>query len=150
VGRLHRNEQFALAGALLLVVAVFLTWYRTDPGNPNALIDGDRGSFSAFEAHPILRWLLLLAAVAPIVLTYIIARGHKLSWARGEMTMVTSIAAFGLVLYNGVIDRPGEPSSAISLRPGWWLALAATLLMTYGAAKRSSESERPRKPPGTI
>jgi hypothetical protein len=70
------------------------------------------------------------------------------TWARGEMTVVTSIAAFGLVAYNGFVDRPGE--IAISPEIGFFAALAATLLMIGAAARRSSESERPRRPPGTI
>ena len=34
---------------------------------------------TGFETFPILRWLLLLAAIAPLILAYIIVRGHKLS-----------------------------------------------------------------------
>jgi hypothetical protein len=66
------------------------------------------------------------------------------------MTMVTSIAALGLIFYNGVIDRPGEPSAAISVKYGWFLALLAALVMTVASAMRSSAHERARKPPGTI
>ena len=39
-------------------MAVFLPWYGTSD-NPNAVIDGERGDFSAWQVHPILRWLLL-------------------------------------------------------------------------------------------
>ena len=106
------------------------------------------GPCRTWEVHPILRWLLLAAATAPFVLAWIIVRDHTLSWARGEMTVVTSVAAFGLVAYNGFVDRPGDIE--ISLRIGFFLALVATLLMVAAAATRSSESERPRKPPGTI
>jgi hypothetical protein len=147
---LTRNEFVALAGGALVAIGVFLNWYETNAGNRAANIDGLKGAFSAWDVHPILRWLLLAAAVAPFILAYIIVRGHQLSWARGEMTAVTAIAAFGLILYNGVIDRPGEPSSQISLQPGWWVALLGTLLMLGGAALRSSEVERTRKPPGVI
>ena len=148
--RLHRNEYMGMLGGALLAVSVFLPWYGTDSSNRFANIDGERGNQSCFDVHPILRWLLLAAAVAPFILAYIIANDIKLSWARGEMTAVTSIAAFGLVVFNGVIDRPGEPSSAISLKLGWFGALLGTLLMIVGAALRSSEHERARKPPGTI
>jgi hypothetical protein len=148
--RLHRNEYMGMLGGALLAVSVFLPWYGTDSSNRFANIDGERGNQSCFDVHPILRWLLLAAAVAPFILAYIIANDIKLSWARGEMTAVTSIAAFGLVVFNGVIDRPGEPSSAISLKLGWFGALVGTLLMIVGAALRSSEHERARKPPGTI
>jgi hypothetical protein len=150
VARLHRNEYTGMVGGALLAVSVFLPWYTTDASNRFANINGARGSQSCFDAHPILRWLLLAAAVAPFILAYIISTDAKLSWARGEMTMVTSIAAFGLIFYNGVIDRPGEPSSEISLKVGWLLALVGTLMMIGGAALRSSQHERARKPPGTI
>jgi hypothetical protein len=149
-GRLHRNEFVGMVGGTLLALSVFLPWYGTDSGNRFAKIDGVRGDQSCWEVHPILRWLLLAAAVAPFILAYIIATDAKLSWARGEMTMVSSIAALGLIFYNGVIDRPGSPSSAISLKFGWLLSLLAALLMTVSAAMRSSEHERARKPPGTI
>jgi hypothetical protein len=148
--RLHRNEYMGMLGGALLAVSVFLPWYGTDSDNRFANIDGERGHQSCFDVHPILRWLLIAAAVAPFILAYIIANDIKLSWARGEMTAVTSIAAFGLVVYNGIIDRPGEPSSAISLEPGWFLAVLGTVMMIAGAALRSSEHERARKPPGTI
>jgi hypothetical protein len=148
--RLQRNEHMGMLGGALLAVSVFLPWYGTDADNPFANIDGERGDQSCFDVHPILRWLLIAAAVAPFILAYIIANDIKLSWARGEMTAVTSIAAFGLVVYNGIIDRPGEPSSAISLEFGWFLAVLGTLMMIAGAALRSSEHERARKPPGTI
>jgi hypothetical protein len=148
--RLHRNEYMGMLGGALLAVSVFLPWYGTDSDNRFANIDGERGHQSCFDVHPILRWLLIAAAVAPFILAYIIANDIKLSWARGEMTAVTSIAAFGLVFYNGIIDRPGEPSSAISLEFGWFLGVLGTLMMIAGAALRSSEHERARKPPGTI
>jgi hypothetical protein len=149
-GRLHRNELMGMVGGGLLALSVFLPWYGTDSNNRFASIDGARGDQSCWEVHPILRWLILAASVAPFILAYIIATDAKLSWARGEMTMVTSIAALGLIFYNGVIDRPGEPSAAISLKYGWFLALLATLLMIAASAMRSSEHERARKPPGTI
>jgi hypothetical protein len=149
-GRLHRNEFMGMLGGAALALSVFLPWYGTDPANRFASIDGVRGDQSCWDVHPIMRWLMLAASVAPFILAYIIATDAKLSWARGEMTMVTSIAALGLIFYNGVIDRPGEPSAAISVKYGWFLALFAALLMIAASAMRSSEHERARKPPGTI
>jgi hypothetical protein len=149
-GRLHRNEFMGMGGGALLALSVFLPWYGTDPDNRFAAINGVRGNQSCWDVHPILRWLILGASVAPFILAYIIATDAKLSWARGEMTMVSSIAALGLIFYNGVIDRPGAPSSAISVKYGWFLALLASLVMIAASAMRSSEHERARKPPGTI
>jgi hypothetical protein len=147
--RLSRSEWIAVSGGLLLIVAVFLPWYGTSE-NPNAAIDGGRGDFSAWQVHPILRWLMLAAAVAPLILAYIVLRDHELSWPRGEMTAVVAMAALGLVLYSGIVSRPGEPRAQISLQIGWFLAVVAIVLMMVGGAKRAAEVERVRKPPGVL
>jgi hypothetical protein len=148
-GRLSRSEWIAVSGGLLLIVAIFLPWYGTS-ANPNAEIDGERGDFSAWQVHPILRWLLLAAALAPLILAYIVVRDHELSWPRGELTAVVAMAALVLVLYNGVVSRPGEPRAQISLQIGWFLAVAGIVLMMVGGAKRAAEVERARKPPGVL
>ena len=66
------------------------------------------------------------------------------------MTAVTSIAAFGLIVYAGLIDKPGEPKGLISLKYGWFLAMLAVIAMLVGSALRASEVERARKPPGVL
>jgi hypothetical protein len=147
--RMHRSEWTAVSGGLLLAVATFLPWYGTSD-NPNAEIDGARGDFSAWDVHPILRWLMLAAAVAPLILAWIVLRDHELSWPRGEMTAVVAMVALGLVLYVGIVARPGEPRSQIALQVGWFLAIVAIVLMMVGGAQRAAEVERRRKPPGVL
>ncbi len=149
-GRLSRTELVAIVGGVLLAIGLFLPWYEAT--NARAEINGTPGpaTFSGWEAHPLQRWFVLAAAIAPLVLAYIIIRGHQLSWARGEMTAVVAIAAFGLVLYSGVIDRPGDPQGLIGLRWGWFVALVGVVLALAGSALRASTSERPRKPPGVL
>ena len=148
--RLGRGELIAAAGGLLLLVCLFLPWYETDSDNPNAAIDGVSGALSGWQVHQILRWLLLLAAIAPFILVWIVIREHELSWQRGEMTAVVAIAAFGLVGYVGFLDRPGRPGGAISLQPGYFGALLGTILMIAGGAISAGQTERTRKPPGVM
>jgi hypothetical protein len=150
LSRLRRGELIAALGGIMLAVGIFLPWYSTSSDNANALIDGRRGDVSAWSVHPVMRWLLLAAALAPLILVWIIVRDHELSWARGELTAVVGIAAFGLIFYAGVIDRPGEPSGEISLGIGWFLALVGSLLMIAGAASTAAGTEKPRKPPGVF
>jgi hypothetical protein len=150
VSRLGRGELVAAAGGLLLAACLFLPWYETSPDNPNAVIDGVTGALSGWEVHPVLRWLLLAAAVAPLILVWIIVRDHELSWSRGEMTAVVAIAAFGLIAYSGLLNRPGEPSGAIALQLGFFGAVAGTIMMAVGGAMRAAQSERARKPPGVL
>ena len=82
-GRLGRGEYVAVLGGLLLALSLFLPWYETNPDNRNAVIDGVRGTVTAFEVFPILRWLLLATAAAPLILAWVILRDHQLSWPRG-------------------------------------------------------------------
>jgi hypothetical protein len=150
VSRLTRNELIACLGGLALAVGIFIKWYEAVSDLAELGGVAGRSTQSAWDVHDIMRWVLLLAAIAPFVLAYIIVRGHSLSWARGEMTAVLAVAAFGLVFYNGIIDRPGEPSGEIELEWGWYVALAGTIAMFFGSALRSSETERGRKPPGVL
>lgn len=147
--KLRSADLIAAAGGILLAVSIFVSAYKTSE-NPNALINGSRGAFSGWEVHTILRYPLLAVAAAPIVLAYIVLRDHTLSWPRGEMTAVIGIFALGLLFYNGVLDRPGEPPGQISLAIGWFGMFAGSLLIATGGAIRSGESERRRKPPGVL
>ena len=149
--KLTRTEIMAMVGGAILAAGLFLNWYRAKNGN--ASINGETGPLdvTGWSAHPTMRYLLLAAAAAPFILAYIIIRGHQLSWARGEMTAVVAIAAFGLLAYTGLIDRPGEPgNSLIGLKWGWLVAVFGTILMLIGSALRASEVERKRKPPGVL
>jgi hypothetical protein len=150
--QLDRGEMIAAVGGLLLAVSIFLGWYSL--GNSNAVLNGCHGpssSCSGWNSLTILRYLLLLAAIAPAILAYIIVRGHALSWPRGELTAVTALAALTFILFRGVIDKPGSPSGEISVDFGWFVALIGGLLILTGSIWRSRESGGARrKPPGVL
>jgi hypothetical protein len=147
--RLSRSEVVAMVGGVLLAIGLFLTWYKIDARNA---INGTQGphSFSGWDVHTIARWFLLAGAVAPLILAWIIYRGHALSWPRGEMTAVSAIAALGLIAYLTLINKPGDTSGLTHLRIGVLVSLVGAGLMLAGSATRASSVERPRKPPGTI
>jgi hypothetical protein len=149
ITRVSRGERIAIYGGILLAVGVFLPWYHL---KVLGVVGSTKGpaDLSGWEAHPTMRYFLLAAAVAPLILAYIIARDHALSWPRGQVTSVVAIAAFGLVAYTGVIQRPGESNSLIGLKWGWFVALLGPILMLVGSVKRQNETEIRRKPPGTI
>ena len=100
-----------------------------------------------------MRWLLILAAIAPMILAYILVRGHKLSWPPGEMTMVAGFTATMLILYNGIIDKPGSGQAEIGvgLDYGYFVALVAAFVIGCTGFTRSQEGQRRvRKAPGTV
>jgi hypothetical protein len=149
--QLDRGELIAVAGGVLLALSLFLQWYKL--GNRFSVLNGCKGpnsSCTGWASLSILRFLLLLAAAAPLILAYIIVRGHALSWPRGELTAVTALTALTFVLFRGVIDKPGSPPGEISIGYGWWVALVGGLLILTGSIWRSRESSARRKPPGVL
>jgi hypothetical protein len=160
LGRLDRRRTIigGVAAILLLITILFLPWYSLDH-NPardsgEGFICGD-GEYSCtgFETFPILRWLLLLFTLAPLILAYILVRGHKLSWAPGEMTMVAGFIAMVLIAYNGLLDKPGTATAEIgvSLDYGYWIALLCSIVISGVAVARAMAGQtRERKAPGTV
>jgi hypothetical protein len=162
LSRLDRNRTIlgAVASVLLIVSILFLPWYSLatdvvrEPVEDDWICGVDDTSCTGFETFPILRWLLLLAALAPAILGYILIRGHKLSYPPGEMTMVAGFAAMVLIGYNGIVDKPGtgQGEIGVGLDYGYWIALLSTVLIAAVGWLRSLESgaRQKRKAPGTV
>ena len=144
--RLSRAELIGIVSGAVLAVSLFLPWFSPSKDNPNSNINGARDPVSAWEALEILRWPLLLACIAPLILAYIVMRQHEVGWNRGEVTAVVGIVAFILILCRGIIfGRPG--SVEIGLSYGYVLALLAALGISFAGLLRSAEAAQ-KKPPG--
>jgi hypothetical protein len=147
--QLDRGELIAVLGGAILGLSVFLAWYTL--GDKYTVLGNCRGpnsSCTAWNSLLILRFLFLIAALAPAVLAWIILRGHALSWPRGEMTAIIAIAALTFTVFRGLIDKPGTPPGEIGITFGWWIGLAGGLLILVGSVARTKESITTRKPPG--
>ena len=158
--RLDRSEIIGMIAAVVLVISLFLEWFSltTDPSVVQR--GGDAGNWacgvgndscSAWDTFPIMRFLLIAAALAPFILAWIVLRGHALSWPRGELTAIVGLAAFVLIAYNGIIDKP-EDGLQIDLSIGYWLALLASFVIFVSGGFRAVESGggAQRKPPATF
>ena len=158
--RLHSSELIGFAGSAILLLSLFLPWFKTDcesldPNTPEgcneeSVYAGEVGDFTAWETFAILDWLFVAACAAPFILAYIIARGHELSWRPGEVTMIVGMIAFALVLLNGVIL--GKPGDAVEMgfKYGYLVALLGAFLIMAGGTLRQAQSVRARKPPGVM
>jgi hypothetical protein len=158
--RLDRSEIVGMIAAVVLVISLFLEWFSltTDPsvvqrgGDPGNWACGvNNTSCSAWDTFPIMRFLLIAAALAPFILAWIVLRGHALSWPRGELTAIVGLAAFVLIAYNGIVDKP-EDGLQIGLGIGYWLALIASFVIFLSGGFRAVESGggAQRKPPATF
>lgn len=67
---------------------------------------------------------------------------------RGELVAI--VGGILLALLLGIIDHPGSPPDEISVSIGWWVALAADVLILTGAVFRSKQSGVRRRPPGVL
>jgi hypothetical protein len=150
--RLSPGEYLGMGAAVLLVISLFLPWFTTSSTNSHSRLAGHSGgeSVNAFQTFSKLDWLLVAAATAPFVLSWIIARGHKLTWRPGEVTMVVGMTAFVLVLCNGIIlGRPGDTVD-IGLSYGYFVALLASFGMVVAGYLRQAVYSDVRKPPGVL
>ena len=157
LGRLTPAEYAGWIAALVLVGSLFLPWFGTSEDNANSRLAGAGGgdSVDAWQTFGLLDLVLVAAASAPFILSWIIVRGHKLTWKPGEVTMLVGITAFVLVLCNGVIlGRPKNEATdlaiEISLQIGYFVALLACLAMAASGYLRQSRYKEGRKPPGVI
>lgn len=152
LSRLSPGEFLGIGAGILLFVSLFMPWFTTSDENPNSTLAGaSRGdSVTAWQVFGILDWLLVAACAAPFILSWIVARGHKLTWKPGEVTMIVGITAFVLILCNGIIlGRPGD-SVDIGLGIGYFVALIASAGMLVAGYLRQAFYTSARKPPGVI
>jgi len=150
----------ALAAIALIGSLFLLEWFSLTTGQERTVQqawvcgEGDY-SCTGWETFGILRYLLILAALAPAILGYILIRGHKLSYPPGEMTMIAGFAAFVLISYNGILFKPKPDEGQVfgeSLGIGYWVALLAAAAIGVVGFLRSQASggRQQRKAPGTV
>jgi hypothetical protein len=158
-------ELITTVGGAALVWSLWLPWFGTScdslspasPAgcNPHSVFDAkpgvDRtlGQFDAAEAFASLPLLLIIAAVIPLVVAWMIARGGREGFRPGEAVMIAGIYASVLVLLNGlVLGIPGEQTVDASLQWGYFVAIAGALALTTGGLLRQARDLRGRTPPG--
>ena len=159
LGNLQRTELVGILSSVLLVVSLFVPWFdlaqSPERVNQEAWICGANVySCDAWSTFPIGRWLFLAAAAAPVILAYFIVRAQKGKYPTGEFTMTVGFIVIVLVVFNGIIQKPGESIEeiGISLDIGYWMGLVAGILMSIAGAFRSVEQGggAGRRPPGTF
>jgi len=151
--QVSRLEVFGMASGLLLFISLFLPWFGTTT-HPDSFVGKvrDGASASAWQTFAILDIALLALSFAPFILSWILARRHKLDWPTGEVTMVSGLIGIVLVLCNGVIlGKPGD-GVEISLEIGWFLGLLGCVGIFFAGLLRQAERAGPRgrKPPGSV
>jgi hypothetical protein len=115
--RLDAGPLIALAGAILLLVSLFLDWYQ-------------RGA-SAWDIFEISDLLLAALAIAGLLAAASMIADVP-GRVEGEWLPYVAVAAFVIVAVT-LIDPPPVVPDAADPDVGLWLALAGSALMTAGA-----------------
>jgi hypothetical protein len=161
MSELSPGELGGMFSGLVLLGSLWLPWYRTSTTNPHSVLHGAGGpghlgeTVNAWTTFRILDILLIGAALAPFILSWILIRGHSLTWKTGEVTMIVGLCAFILILCNGVIlgkpKNPGESGSVeISLSIGYLVAVLASVGLVVSGYLRQAVYEDAKKPPGVL
>jgi hypothetical protein len=142
----------AAAGGFVLLVSLFLPWFGIS-GNEDLCGSADCNAFQvpSLIGSGVVGFLLVLGALAPWILVWIVVRGHELSWPPGEVTMIAGLIAVVLILYLGIVDQPGRNQNFVSLDIGWYLGLVGAFgIVVGGAISQMRRGGVARKPPGSF
>lgn len=125
-----RTTRIALAGAAgLFGLATILSGGR-------ALFGGASGSAFAGNAVPFVLWFNFLAGFAYVAAALAIWRDHRLALPLAiSLAVATSLvfALFGMAVASGVAHET-RTVAAMTLRTGFWIALAWALWRTGASA----------------
>jgi hypothetical protein len=120
----------AAAAAVVLILSMFLDWYRLDLPERLGGREIDVPTFNAFEGLERSDVALVVAAVLALLFAGVVLAGMlRDSPAPGLALLGAGLFAVAVVVYRGS-SRPGRilfgAEVDTTLRFGWWLALAAS------------------------
>lgn len=136
LGRLRRGEWLAGAGGVVLLVSLFLfKWYGMRIGL-SAIYDNETIHVTAtgWDAHTVLRWLMLLTGLAGIALWALTATQATDAVPLGTAVATVVVAGLTTLLlaWRVLVDEPG-PNDLVSVKFGAYLGLVAAALVVVGA-----------------
>jgi hypothetical protein len=142
--RLRDGEWIAGAGAVALLVSLFLHWYGLDLGLDVAV------EATGWQAFDVLDVVLVLLALVPLAL--VVTQATRLSPAIpvffSVMTLLAGVLAALLILYR-IIDQPG-PNDVVGVEAGAWLGFLAASVVAFGGWRSMRVEPVPGQPPRPI
>jgi hypothetical protein len=128
IGRLRAGELLGGAGAVLLLVALFLPWFGF----------AERLQSPGSTGWDRLGWFVLALAVAAVAagtwLVIATAAGRPVTQVMGAAVLASTIApiAFLALLLRALAFQPG-PNDVTTVRYGAWIGLLAAAALAIGA-----------------
>ena len=149
VGRLRGGELLAGAGAMVLLVALFLPWFGLDVRAWSEWVRAHADQLSGWTAYlprgpyewdawTLVGWLVLAIAAAAIALAgwlvVATAAARPVTQVVGAAVLAApaSLIAFVALALRALVFQPGA-NSVTTVRYGAWVGLAGALALTVGA-----------------
>lgn len=132
--RLRFGELLALAGAIALLVLMFLPWYR-----------GATGGLTAWDEFGVVDVLMLIAVAAALFLALatVTERTTALPVAAAVWTTLWGIVATLAIAFR-LLDQPGD---SLGLCPAAWLALLSAFAIAAGGWQSMRDERTELYPP---
>lgn len=152
--RLRSGEWIVGAGALVLLASTFLfKWYAlSGPLVPTARFLGLSTSVNGWHALSILRWLIVLTALAGLAAFYVQGSRRAPALPVG-LTVIATLLGFLTsiaLIYRVVINEPGG-YSAIHQRFGAFAGMFSAIAITIGGYRSLREDGiAPADGPGEV
>jgi hypothetical protein len=123
LARLRRGEVVAALGALALLADMFALWWYCD-----ATV-----SLHGWQAHSVLRWLMLLTIAAALALAVLTVTQRTVAVPVTVAVVLAALAALLTVVlaWRVILDHPGPDD--VTARVGAWLGLLCSAAMLLGA-----------------
>lgn len=136
VDRLRAPEWLVGAGALLLLVSLFLLdWYSVSISFSDAMSSSTfSASADGWHGHTILRWFMLVVIAGGVALfvTTLVNETPAIPAAIAPPLTFVSLLTTVLLAYRVLINEPG-PNELIDVDFGAWLGLLSAIATTAGA-----------------
>jgi hypothetical protein len=122
--RLRRGELTALAGAVALLVVLFLPW--------TALAGEDRSGWASLGVlTSVLAGILIAGGLS---IAFFNAREWPVAWMVGSAVLTVGLGGLiALVLLVRVLLQPGEPNDLVDVKLWAWAGVALAALVPAGA-----------------
>ncbi|MGH2866533.1 MAG: hypothetical protein ACRDNK_03055 [Solirubrobacteraceae bacterium] len=144
--RLRRGEVIAAAGAVVLLVSLFLlSWYGLSGAvQRSAAALGIATTISGWDALTDLRWLFLVTAIVGLALAFAQATSRAPAFPASLSVITTVLGGLAslTLVYRVLINVPG-PSDLVGARAGAYLGLIGALALTAGAFLSLREEDPP-------
>jgi hypothetical protein len=144
--RVHVGELISAASALILLALMFLlAWYGLagNPG-PTAARAAVSTAENAWQALPLIRWLMLLTILVAIgsVFLHATQRSHGAKTDTGFVITALGSVTAALLIYRVLIVLP-DSGKVIDQKIGAYMGLLAAIGVAYGGFE-SMREERSR------